>query len=60
MAGTWRYSADKPLLIDLALQGGGSHGAFSWGVIDRLLAKSAPRRTADHIMLRIAQMVQIR
>jgi NTE family protein len=37
MAGTYRYTADKPLLIDLALQGGGSHGAFSWGVIDRLL-----------------------
>lgn len=27
----------KPLLIDLALQGGGSHGAFTWGVLDRLL-----------------------
>jgi NTE family protein len=26
-----------PVLIDLALQGGGSHGAFSWGVLDRLL-----------------------
>lgn len=26
-----------PLLIDLALQGGGSHGAFTWGVLDRLL-----------------------
>src|SRR5689334_22946640 len=25
------------VLIDLALQGGGSHGAFSWGVLDRLL-----------------------
>ncbi len=25
------------LLIDLALQGGGSHGAFAWGVLDRLL-----------------------
>lgn len=24
-------------MIDLALQGGGSHGAFTWGVIDRLL-----------------------
>jgi NTE family protein len=23
-------------LIDLALQGGGAHGAFSWGVLDRL------------------------
>ncbi len=26
-----------PPKIDLALQGGGSHGAFSWGVLDRLL-----------------------
>ena len=26
-----------PLLIDLALQGGGSHGAFTWGALDRLL-----------------------
>ena len=25
----------KPL--NLALQGGGSHGAFTWGVLDRLL-----------------------
>ena len=24
-------------LIDLALQGGGAHGAFTWGVLDRLL-----------------------
>jgi NTE family protein len=23
--------------INLALQGGGSHGAFAWGVLDRLL-----------------------
>jgi NTE family protein len=27
----------EPLLIDLALQGGGAHGAFTWGVLDRLL-----------------------
>src|SRR5215472_4357419 len=27
----------EPILIDLALQGGGSHGAFTWGVLDRLL-----------------------
>jgi NTE family protein len=26
-----------PDAIDLALQGGGSHGAFTWGVLDRLL-----------------------
>jgi len=30
-------SADGQILVDLALQGGGSHGAFSWGVIDRML-----------------------
>lgn len=30
----------KPVLIDLALQGGGSHGAFTWGVLDRLLEES--------------------
>ncbi|MFZ1338416.1 MAG: patatin-like phospholipase family protein, partial [Paracoccaceae bacterium] len=23
--------------ISLALQGGGAHGAFTWGVLDRLL-----------------------
>jgi NTE family protein len=28
---------DDPVLIDLALQGGGAHGAFTWGVLDRLL-----------------------
>src|SRR5262249_23682744 len=27
----------KPVLVDFALQGGGSHGAFTWGVLDRLL-----------------------
>ena len=27
----------KTLRVDLALQGGGSHGAFTWGVLDRLL-----------------------
>jgi NTE family protein len=30
------------LLIDLALQGGGSHGAFTWGVLDRLLEEEWP------------------
>ena len=29
-------SDDGPVLVDLALQGGGSHGAFTWGVLDRL------------------------
>jgi NTE family protein len=27
----------ETILVDLALQGGGSHGAFTWGVLDRLL-----------------------
>ena len=30
-------TARQPVPVDLALQGGGSHGAFTWGVIDRLL-----------------------
>ncbi|HWK32892.1 MAG TPA: patatin-like phospholipase family protein, partial [Hyphomicrobium sp.] len=25
------------VIVDLALQGGGAHGAFTWGVLDRLL-----------------------
>ena len=33
-------SGSDPILIDLALQGGGSHGAFTWGVLDRLLEES--------------------
>jgi NTE family protein len=33
----WQPLHRDPLLIDLALQGGGSHGAFTWGVLDRLL-----------------------
>jgi NTE family protein len=27
----------EAVLVDLALQGGGAHGAFTWGVLDRLL-----------------------
>src|ERR1700758_4639926 len=27
----------ETVLIDFALQGGGSHGAFTWGVLDRIL-----------------------
>ena len=27
----------KPKLVNLALQGGGSHGAFAWGALDRIL-----------------------
>jgi len=32
--------ARKPVPVDLALQGGGAHGAFTWGVLDRLLEES--------------------
>ena len=35
-----------PVLIDLALQGGGSHGAFTWGVLDRLLEEPRLRIAA--------------
>jgi NTE family protein len=28
------------ILVDLALQGGGSHGAYTWGVLDRLLEET--------------------
>jgi NTE family protein len=27
----------EPVRVDLGLQGGGAHGAFTWGVLDRLL-----------------------
>jgi NTE family protein len=36
-------SKSEPVLIDLALQGGGSHGAFTWGVLDRLLEENQLR-----------------
>src|ERR1700745_2781350 len=29
-----------PVLVDFALQGGGAHGAFTWGALDRLLEES--------------------
>ncbi|SCZ14301.1 patatin-like phospholipase family protein [Microvirga guangxiensis] len=32
--------ARDPVAVDLALQGGGAHGAFTWGVLDRLLEES--------------------
>jgi len=28
---------ERQVFVDLALQGGGAHGAFTWGVLDRLL-----------------------
>jgi NTE family protein len=32
---------DGKKVLNLALQGGGAHGAFAWGVIDRLLEESS-------------------
>lgn len=32
-----KVTSDGKLSLDLALQGGGAHGAFTWGVLDRLL-----------------------
>ncbi|WP_296509505.1 patatin-like phospholipase family protein [Rhodoferax sp.] len=32
-----KRSATTPPIVNLALQGGGSHGAFTWGVLDALL-----------------------
>ena len=29
-----------PVAVDLGLQGGGAHGAFTWGVLDRLLEET--------------------
>ena len=40
-------SPAKQKTINLALQGGGSHGAFTWGVLDRLLED--PRLAIDGI-----------
>jgi predicted patatin/cPLA2 family phospholipase len=29
--------SSDPILVDFGLQGGGSHGAFTWGILDCLL-----------------------
>ncbi|MGU7782276.1 patatin-like phospholipase family protein [Burkholderia sp. PU8-34] len=34
---TKHHDSDEPKPVALALQGGGMHGAFTWGVLDRLL-----------------------
>jgi len=36
-----RPSTRTRLPLDLALQGGGSHGAYTWGVLDRLLQEES-------------------
>jgi NTE family protein len=33
----WRNARRSPARLNLALQGGGAHGAFTWGVLDALL-----------------------
>ena len=38
-----RPAGGEPLPLDLALQGGGAHGAFTWGVLDRLLEEPGLR-----------------
>ena len=45
-------TAREAVLVDLALQGGGSHGAFTWGVLDRLseertVMRPLPERMPD-------------
>ena len=42
-----RRTATEPVPLNLALQGGGAHGAFTWGVLDRLLEE--PRVSIDAI-----------
>ena len=37
ISGVERRQTGEKLMIDLALQGGGSHGAYTWGVLDRIL-----------------------
>lgn len=39
-AGFWRRLRKPSRHLSLALQGGGAHGAFTWGVLDTLLADS--------------------
>jgi NTE family protein len=38
-------SSSTPRKVALALQGGGSHGAFTWGALDRML-EDEKRHTA--------------
>ena len=40
--GRLRAGAGRRGAVNLALQGGGAHGAFTWGVLDRLLEERAP------------------
>jgi len=39
-----KRAAESPPVVGLALQGGGAHGAFTWGALDRLLDEVAAGR----------------
>ena len=39
----------KKKKLNLALQGGGAHGAFTWGVLDRLLEEEDLELSLIHI-----------
>ena len=47
--------------INLALQGGGAHGAFTWGVLDRLLEESAAKQqeVADQLGGQVRRGVEL-
>ena len=34
--------AKNPKPVNLALQGGGAHGSFTWGVLDRIFPAPRP------------------
>ena len=36
-----KKTSSPKISVSLALQGGGSHGAFTWGVLDRLLEETS-------------------
>ncbi|MDD3353911.1 patatin-like phospholipase family protein [Zoogloea sp.] len=38
----WSRKAPEEPVLSLALQGGGAHGAYTWGVLDRLLEAGLP------------------
>ena len=42
----WRRAGGSDVPLSLALQGGGAHGAFTWGVLDALLERGVQRIVA--------------
>ena len=43
--------------VDLALQGGGSHGAFTWGVLDRLMGRWSMGHSPAYMAMDIVSRV---